>query len=144
MDQLEEKSSDEKETITESPKPQINPELKESYSPVSKPFEEQEVHDLPIPNSPIPTSSSEQQPPPRPSSPNNNLVSTLKQEVSDLNAQLHNLNSKLVSSFHRISDLEDEKERVIELRRRVEELEKEKAEWERALEGGSLVERVSR
>ncbi|KAH8925279.1 hypothetical protein BT69DRAFT_1295794 [Atractiella rhizophila] len=76
-----------------------------------------------------------------PESPTFSLITSLRSQITDLTSQVHTLNSKLVSSFHKISDLEDEQEHARVLKKRVAGLEKEKQEWNAALEGGTFVER---
>jgi len=70
----------------------------------------------------------------------------LHSQVSELQSQLASLNSKLVGSFQRVGDLEDQlehdKEMTLGLRNKVNELETLKSNWERKMEGGLLVEKV--
>ena len=71
----------------------------------------------------------------------------LKGQVADLQSQLASLNSKLVKTFGRIGDLEDEVENAngitVGLRNKVNDLEVERVAWDRRLEGGLIVEKVS-
>lgn len=71
----------------------------------------------------------------------------LKAELADMQSQLASLNSKLVNTFGRIGDLEDELENAngmtVGLRNKVNELEVERSAWDRRMEGGHIVERVS-
>lgn len=67
--------------------------------------------------------------------------------MADLQSQLASLNSKLVKTFGRIGDLEDEVENAngitVGLRNKVNDLEVERVAWDRRLEGGLIVEKVS-
>lgn len=73
-------------------------------------------------------------------------IRTLRTQVEDLTNQVTGLNGKLVNSFMRISDLEDDlsdaKERVMTGSTRVAELEKERQEHLAALNTGLLVEKA--
>lgn len=73
-------------------------------------------------------------------------ITTLKAQLADLNAQVKGLNGKLVTSFMRISDLEDDlsdaRERAMTGTTKVAELEKERQEHLAALNTGLLVEKA--
>ncbi|CAO1635576.1 unnamed protein product [Sympodiomycopsis kandeliae] len=73
-------------------------------------------------------------------------VKALKAQLEDLTNQVTGLNGKLVNSFMRISDLEDDlsdaKDRVMSGSTRVAELEKERQEHLAALNTGLLVEKA--
>ncbi|KAH9807441.1 hypothetical protein DFH28DRAFT_1006261 [Melampsora americana] len=69
---------------------------------------------------------------------------TLRHQIKELNEQLNQLNSKLVGSFERIANLEDELHESIQnhniIKSRNKALEIEAAQHEEALKGGLLVE----
>lgn len=73
-------------------------------------------------------------------------AATLRSRIADLTNQVTGLNGKLVSSFMRISDLEDDlsdaRERVMSGSTKVAELEKERQEHLAALNTGLLVEKA--
>ncbi|PWN29413.1 hypothetical protein BDZ90DRAFT_230289 [Jaminaea rosea] len=73
-------------------------------------------------------------------------VATLRSRIADLTNQVTGLNGKLVSSFMRISDLEDDlsdaRERVMSGTTQVASLEKERQEHLAALNTGLLVEKA--
>lgn len=73
-------------------------------------------------------------------------LARLRSQVEDLTNQVTGLNGKLVNSFMRISDLEDDlsdaRERVMSGSTRVAELEKERQEHLAALNTGLLVEKA--
>jgi hypothetical protein len=75
------------------------------------------------------------------------LVASLRSEITDLTHQVTSLNTKLVSSYTRIGDLEDDlHERVGEetrARQKISALETDKSTWEQEISGGGWVERVS-
>lgn len=70
----------------------------------------------------------------------------LKLKVTDLASQVTSLNGKLVASYNRVGNLEDEADqKVMEIRTltsKVEKLEAERKIWEDKYEGGLLVEKV--
>lgn len=74
------------------------------------------------------------------------LEATLRLQIADLMSQVSSLNSKLVSSFGRVGDLEDtldgEKHKSDRLARQVKTLTDERTRWEERVEGGMLVEKV--
>lgn len=74
-------------------------------------------------------------------------VAALEARIADLTSQVTSLNAKLVRSFDRIGDLEDdlhEKGRNdSRVQAHVAELERDKTTWEAEMEGGGWVERVS-
>lgn len=82
-----------------------------------------------------------------PNSPSFILVATLRSQITDLTSQVTSLNSKLVRSYTSIGDLEDEVHERREGERRAKakavELEQDKQRWEREIERGGWVERVS-
>ncbi|CBQ67966.1 related to GTPase activating protein sec2 [Sporisorium reilianum SRZ2] len=73
-------------------------------------------------------------------------VESLQAQVKDLTNQVTGLNEKLVKSFNRIADLEDDysdaQERVHSMSAKIKELEKERAEHLDALNTGLLVEKA--
>lgn len=73
-------------------------------------------------------------------------VEALQAQVKDLTNQVTGLNEKLVRSFNRIADLEDDysdaQERVRSMSTKIKELEKERAEHLDALNTGLLVEKA--
>lgn len=80
-----------------------------------------------------------------PDSPTTSLISALRLSLQQLTEQSHQLNTKLVTSFSRVADLEGT---IDELRedndqrsRTLQELEREKAQWEESMKTGLLVER---
>lgn len=76
------------------------------------------------------------------------LVAALRSQITDLTSQVTSLNSKLVRSYTTVGDLEDEVHERREGERRAKaravELEQDKQRWEREIERGGWVERVSR
>lgn len=70
----------------------------------------------------------------------------LQAQVKDLSNQVAGLNDKLVKSFNRIADIEDDyseaQERLASMSTRIKELEKERAEHLAALDTGLLVEKA--
>lgn len=70
----------------------------------------------------------------------------LKAQVSDLTNQVTGLNEKLVKSFNRIADLEDDysdaQERIRNMSAKIKDLEKERSEHLDALNTGLLVEKA--
>lgn len=74
------------------------------------------------------------------------LVASLRSQITDLTSQVTSLNSKLVSSYTRIGDFEDDlhdrADEVTRLKARVAALEKSKGDWEREIEVGGWVEKV--
>lgn len=82
-----------------------------------------------------------------PNSPSFILVAALRSQITDLTSQVTSLNSKLVRSYTSIGDLEDEVHERREGERRAKakavELEQDKQRWEREIERGGWVERVS-
>ncbi|SCV71803.1 BQ2448_4497 [Microbotryum intermedium] len=79
------------------------------------------------------------------SSPSFMLVASLRAQITDLKSQVTSLNSKLVTSYTRHGDLEDElhdfKARDAVTQKRLQELEQNNKRWEREIEGGGWVER---
>ncbi|KDE02687.1 hypothetical protein MVLG_06776 [Microbotryum lychnidis-dioicae p1A1 Lamole] len=79
------------------------------------------------------------------SSPSFMLVASLRAQITDLKSQVTSLNSKLVTSYIRHGDLEDElhdfKARDAVTQQRLQELEQNNKRWEREIEGGGWVER---
>ncbi|GAA96071.1 uncharacterized protein L969DRAFT_48947 [Mixia osmundae IAM 14324] len=77
--------------------------------------------------------------------PHSVLVATLRLQIADLHSQVSGLNSKLVQSYDRLGNLEDElhhhTEQNVALRTRAEKLEEERRSFEERMEGGVLVER---
>ncbi|EST06487.1 GDPGTP exchange factor Sec2p [Kalmanozyma brasiliensis GHG001] len=73
-------------------------------------------------------------------------VEELQAQVKDLGNQVAGLNDKLVKSFNRIADLEDDyseaQERLASMSTKIKELEKERAEHLAALDTGLLVEKA--
>ncbi|PWZ01466.1 hypothetical protein BCV70DRAFT_172806, partial [Testicularia cyperi] len=73
-------------------------------------------------------------------------IRELRDQVSDLTMQVTSLNEKLVRSFNRMADLEDDhsdaQERVRSMSIKIAELEKERAEHLDALNTGLLVEKA--
>ncbi|KAK9894114.1 hypothetical protein P389DRAFT_198206 [Cystobasidium minutum MCA 4210] len=69
----------------------------------------------------------------------------LKHKVQDLSSQVTSLNGKLVASYNRVGNLEDEADqKVMEIKTlasKVERLEAERKTWEDKYEGGLLVEK---
>lgn len=82
-----------------------------------------------------------------PNSPSFILVAALRSQITDLTSQVTSLNSKLVRSYTSIGDLEDEVHERKEGERRAKakavELEQDKQRWEREIERGGWIERVS-
>ncbi|KAI5476946.1 GDP/GTP exchange factor Sec2p [Pseudohyphozyma bogoriensis] len=80
-----------------------------------------------------------------PNSPSFILVAALRSQITDLTSQVTSLNSKLVSSYTRTGDLEDDLHDRIQqgtkLSARVKELEQDKVKWEKEIEKGGWVER---
>lgn len=78
--------------------------------------------------------------------PANVVVESLHAQISDLTSQVTSLNAKLVKSFGRIGDLEEEIDKTtsnnVSLTKRVETLDNERRQWEERVEGGLLVEKV--
>lgn len=74
------------------------------------------------------------------------LVATLRSRITDLTSQVTSLNSKLVTSYTRIGDFEDDlhdaREREEKLKAKIVALEKDKVTWEQEIERGGWVERV--
>ena len=74
------------------------------------------------------------------------LQEMLRAQITDLSSQVTSLNAKLVSTFGRIGDLEDELHQSetsrSSLQKRVERLDTERKNWEDRVEGGLLVEKV--
>lgn len=74
------------------------------------------------------------------------LVATLRSQITDLTSQVTSLNSKLVTSYTRIGDFEDDmhdaQEREAQLKAKIVALEKDKVTWEQEIERGGWVERV--
>lgn len=70
----------------------------------------------------------------------------LRHKVQDLSSQVTSLNGKLVASYNRVGNLEDEADQKVNeirsLTSKVEKLEAERKEWEDKYEGGLLVEKV--
>jgi len=75
------------------------------------------------------------------------LLASLRSQITDLTSQVTSLNSKLVKSYTQIGDLEDDLHDVRSedqrLKAKLTTLEADKARWEREIEGGGWVERVS-
>lgn len=75
------------------------------------------------------------------------LLASLRSQITDLSSQVTSLNSKLVRSYTQIGDLEDDlhdvKTEDQRLKSRLTALEADKKRWEREIEGGGWVERVS-
>lgn len=73
-------------------------------------------------------------------------IQRLRHKVIDLASQVTSLNGKLVASYNRVGNLEDEADqKVMELRNltsKVEKLEAERKIWEDKYEGGLLVEKA--
>ncbi|SPO20232.1 related to GTPase activating protein sec2 [Ustilago trichophora] len=80
------------------------------------------------------------------SSLNNMSTEALQAQVKDLTNQVTGLNEKLVKSFNRIADLEDDyseaQERIRSMSVKIKELEKERSEHLDALNTGLLVEKA--
>lgn len=80
-----------------------------------------------------------------PDSPTTELISSLRTQLSLLSLQSHQLNTKLVASISRHSDLEDAhyalQDRHKSLEEKAGELEKSKKQWEESMNTGLLVER---
>lgn len=74
-------------------------------------------------------------------------IPALRAHILDLSAQVTGLNSKLVSSFERISDLEDDLQdlhsRILSSTTKIASLEKEREEHLAALNTGLLVEKLT-
>lgn len=81
-----------------------------------------------------------------PDSPSFALLAALRAQVTDLSSQVGSLNTKLVRSYTRIGDLEDETaDRAVNEKRlaaKVAELETDKRKWEAEIARGGWVERV--
>jgi hypothetical protein len=81
-----------------------------------------------------------------PSATPDQLLASLRSQVTDLASQVTGLNLKLVKSYTTRGELEDDlhdKEELSQrLLRRVAELEKDKQKWEREIEAGGWVEKV--
>ncbi|CDZ96854.1 Guanine nucleotide exchange factor [Phaffia rhodozyma] len=79
-----------------------------------------------------------------PDSPTSNLVSSLKAQLEALSEQRDMLNQKLVTSFSRMADLEDDLFQIRDTtdaqKRQIDELERERKEHLHALDTGLLVE----
>lgn len=75
------------------------------------------------------------------------LLASLRSQITDLSSQVSSLNSKLVKSYDRIGDLEDDLHETTtkqtQIQSTVESLTNEKNTWEAQIEGGGWVERVS-
>jgi hypothetical protein len=73
-------------------------------------------------------------------------IERLRSKVADLTSQVTSLNGKLVASYNRVGNLEDEADqKVMEIRdltSKVDRLEAERKVWEDKYEGGLLVEKV--
>ena len=78
--------------------------------------------------------------------PNTVLLNSLRMQVGDLSSQVTSLNAKLVKSYDRIGDLEEDLDRSessrLHLKGRVTSLDSERKQWEERVEGGLLVEKV--
>ncbi|GAA5975786.1 hypothetical protein JCM11641_005873 [Rhodosporidiobolus odoratus] len=76
---------------------------------------------------------------------NDELVASLRSQVTDLTSQVTSLNSKLVKSYTTRGELEDDlhdkEEAEQRLKRRVAELEVDKHRWEKEIEQGGWVEK---
>lgn len=81
-----------------------------------------------------------------PSATTDELLASLRSQVSDLASQVTGLNLKLVKSYTTRGELEDDlhdKEELSQrLLRRVSDLEKDKQKWEKEIEVGGWVEKV--
>lgn len=75
------------------------------------------------------------------------LLASLRSQITDLSSQVTSLNSKLVKSYTQIGDLEDDLHEVkaedYRLKSQLSTLVQDKQRWEREIEGGGWVERVS-
>lgn len=73
-------------------------------------------------------------------------IERLKSKVTDLASQVTSLNGKLVASYNRVGNLEDDADqKVMEIKTltsKIEKLEAERKTWEDKYEGGLLVEKV--
>jgi chromosome segregation ATPase len=80
-----------------------------------------------------------------PDSPTTSLISALRASLQQLTEQSHQLNTKLVTSISRVADLEgtldDLRDEQEQRAKTVEELERDKAQWEESMKTGLLVER---
>lgn len=80
-----------------------------------------------------------------PDSPTTSLISALRASLQQLTEQSHQLNTKLVTSISRVADLEgtldDLRDEHEQRAKTVEELERDKAQWEESMKTGLLVER---
>jgi len=75
------------------------------------------------------------------------LLASLRSQITDLSSQVTSLNSKLIRSYTQIGDLEDDihdvRSQDQRLKAHLATLEADKKRWEREIEGGGWVERVS-
>ncbi|KAM0752425.1 hypothetical protein T439DRAFT_324515 [Meredithblackwellia eburnea MCA 4105] len=73
------------------------------------------------------------------------LVASLRSQITDLTSQVSSLNTKLVSSYTRIGDFEDDlherHNEIKALKSQVTELQRSKDTWEREIEAGGWVEK---
>jgi hypothetical protein len=77
---------------------------------------------------------------------NEDHIARLKLKISDLSSQVTSLNGKLVQSYNRVGNLEEDADmKMMEIKNlasKIEKLEADRKTWEDKYEGGLLVEKV--
>ena len=126
--------------------------LTPAEQPQENPFDQALVTpSIPTPApGPPPTAPPPQPPAPAPRQQDDDdfeLMASLRSQITDLSSQVTSLNTKLVRSYTRIGDLEDDLhdkgQKESRAQAKVEALENDKISWAAQIEQGGWIERVS-